>query len=197
MLDAATAVMAVLDAATAVMAVLDAATAVMAVLDAATAVMAVLDAMTAVMAVLDAATAVMAVLDAATAVMAVLDAATAVMAVLDAATAVMAVLDAMTAVMAVLDAAMRRVWPRIPSSTFSSASLPGSAISRDSSWAPDNVPASTALSIRIARIMGIVFPYDLTTVMGHAVRMAGLMVASDPLTLISMTVTVFAALTKA
>ena len=179
---------------TAVIAVLDAITAVIAVLDAATAVIAVLDAITAVIAVLDAITAVIAVLDAATAVIAVLDAATAVIAVLDAATAVIAVLDATTAVIAVLDAAMRRACPRMPIKTFHSPSLPGSA-SRVCSWAPLVVPISTAFSMRIARIIGIGCPYDLMTVMGHAVRMAVLVAALAALALVSMMVTVLAALT--
>ena len=197
MLDAATAVIAVLDAATAVIAVLDAMTAAIAVLDAATAVMAVLDATTAVIAVLDAITAAIAVLDAATAVIAVLEAATAAIAVLEAATAAIAVLEAATAVIAVLEAATRRACPRMPSNTFNSASLPGSAVNRVCSCAPVSVPASTALSIRIALTIGMMCPYDLITVMGHAVRMAGLVVASAPLALVSMTVTVLAALTKA
>ena len=171
-------------------------TAILAVLDAATAVMAVLDAATAVIAVLDAITAVMAVLEAATAAIAVLDAITAAIAVLDAITAAIAVLDAATAVMAVLDAAMRRVCPRIPRSTLNSASLPGSAVSRVCSWAPVVVPASTAFKRRIARTIGMIFPfYDLMTVTGHAVRIAGFVLAADALALVSITVTVLAALT--
>jgi hypothetical protein len=92
------------------------------------------------------------------------------MAVLLAATAVMAVLLAATAVMAVLLADMRRACPRIPSSTLSSASRPGSAVNSVSSCAPVVVPASIALSIRIALTIGMMCVlYDLITVMGHAV----------------------------
>jgi hypothetical protein len=95
---------------------------------------------------------------------------TAVIAVLDAATAVIAVLDAITAVIAVLDAAMRRACPRIPSNTFNSASRPGSSVSRVCSCAPVVVPASIALSIRIARTIGMMFSfYDLMTVTGQLV----------------------------
>ena len=136
-----------------------------------------------------------AVVEALTALIAVLLAATALMAVLDAATAFIAVLDAITAFIAVLLAAMRRVCPRIPSSTFHSASLPGSAASSVCSCAPVVVPASTALRRRIARIIGMVCPYDLITVTGHAVRTAALVVAVAALALHSTTVTVFGALT--
>jgi hypothetical protein len=80
----------------------------------------------------------------------------AVLAVLDAATAFIAVLDAATAAIAVLEAAMRRACPRIPSSTFNSASLPGSSAIRVCSCAPEVVPASIAFKRRIARIIGMV-----------------------------------------
>ena len=166
-------------------------------LDAATAAIAVLDAATAAIAVLDAITAAIAVLDAATAAIAVLDAATAAIAVLDAATAAIAVLDAATAAIAVLDAAMRRVCPRIPNRTLNSASRPGSACNSVCSCAPLVVPASTALSKRIARIIGIVCPYGLITEMGHAARIAALVLAVDALAFVSVTVTVLAALTRA
>ena len=217
-LDAATAAIAVLLAITAAMAVLDAATAAIAVLDAATAAIAVLDAATAAIAVLLAITAAIVCRPASVALVepvsvsrplptlypppkkasrAVYDAATAAMAVLDAATAAIAVLDAATAAIAVLLAAMRRACPRIPSSTLNSASLPGSAFSSVCSCAPVVVPASTAFKRRIARIMGIVCPYDLITVMGHAKRMAELVFAAAALAFVSMTVTVLAALTQA
>ena len=116
---------------------------------------------------------------------------------LDAATAAIAVLDAATAAIAVLDAAMRRVCPRIPNRTLNSASRPGSACNSVCSCAPLVVPASTALSKRIARIIGIVCPYGLITEMGHAARIAALVLALDALAFVSVTVTVLAALTRA
>jgi hypothetical protein len=86
--------------------------------------------------------------------MAVELAATALIAVLLAMTALIAVLLAMTALMAVELAASRRVCPRIPSSTSSSAFRPA-FVNNVSSPEPSSVPASTAFNIRIARTIGI------------------------------------------
>lgn len=71
-------------------------------------------------------------------------------------TAVIAVLLAATAVIAVLLAAMRLACPRMPSRAFNSASRPESAVSSTSSCAPVVVPASIALSMRIALTIGII-----------------------------------------
>ncbi|MCK7581105.1 MAG: hypothetical protein MZV65_39415 [Chromatiales bacterium] len=94
-----------------------AATAAIAVELAATVLSAVGLAITAAIAVVLAATAVIAVVLAATAVIAVVLAATAAIAVVLAATAAIAVELAATAVIAVVLAAIRRDWPRDPSST--------------------------------------------------------------------------------
>lgn len=173
--------------------------------------------LTVVVATLDATTAVMAVLDATTTDIAVLDAAVAVMSATRAAsfifdsgsatkaadfgfvsTAVMADGDSHAALIAVTLVVMRLVCPRSPRSPFSSVSRPGSVVSKDSSCAPDVVPAVIALSILIALIVGMVrVLYDLMTVMGHAVRTAVFVVADVAVELVSITVTVFAALTQA
>ena len=99
-------------------------------------------------------------LDAITAFIAVLDEATAFIAVLDAITAAIAVLDAITAAIVTLLAAIRRACPDILSSTFHSLSRPVSS-SRVWSCAPVVIPASMELSIRIARIIGIVVSFRI------------------------------------